>query len=72
MTGNQETFQKAMNLGHSAAWEQQWDYAATYYRQGLEEMPDNPMALTSLGLALYELQEFDGALRVYWQSQFCY
>ncbi|HEX7567562.1 MAG TPA: tetratricopeptide repeat protein [Anaerolineaceae bacterium] len=65
MTGNQEAFQKVMNLGHSAAWEQQWDHAAAYYRQALEEMPDNPMALTSLGLALFELQEFDGALRIY-------
>ena len=42
MTGNQEAFQKAMNFGHSAAWEQQWDHAAAFYRQALEEMHDNP------------------------------
>ena len=54
-----------MNLGHSAAWEQQWDHAAAFYRQALEEMPDNPTALASLGLALYEMQDFDSALHVY-------
>ena len=65
MTGNQEAFQKAMNFGHSAAWEQQWDHAAAFYRQALEEMPDNPQALSSLGLALYEMQDFESALQVY-------
>ncbi len=65
MTGNQEAFQKAMNFGHSAAWEQQWDHAAAFYRQALEEIPDQPMALASLGLALYEMQDFDSALQVY-------
>lgn len=65
MPGNQDNFQKCMNLGHSAAWDQQWDRATTYYRQALEELPDNPMALTSLGLALFEMQDFDAALQVY-------
>jgi len=68
MPGNQEAFQNAMNLGHSAAWEQQWDRAATFYRQALDEMPDNPMALSSLGLALYELQDYEAALRIYQRS----
>ena len=54
-----------MNSGHSAAWEQQWDHAAAFYRQALDELPDNPMALSSLGLALYEMQDFEAALRVY-------
>ena len=65
MTGNQEAFLKAMNFGHSAAWEQQWDHATAFYQQALEEMPDNPTALASLGLALYEMQDFDSALIVY-------
>jgi cytochrome c-type biogenesis protein CcmH/NrfG len=58
MTINQDAFQKAMNLGHSAAWDQMWDQAARYYRQALDLMPDNPKALTSLGLALFEMQFF--------------
>ena len=65
MTGNQDAFQKAMNLGHSAAWDRSWEKAAAHYRQALEQFPDHPMALTSLGLALYELQDYDGALWCY-------
>lgn len=65
MTGRQDVFQQAMNEGHSAAWDQLWERAAGYYRQALAEMPDNPQALTSLGLALIELQEFDEALKYY-------
>lgn len=65
MTGRQDVFQQAMNQGHSAAWDENWEKAATFYRQALTESPDNPQALTSLGLALIELQEFDEALRCY-------
>ncbi len=65
MSGRQDIFQQAMNQGHSAAWDQQWDRAAAYYRQALEEFPDSFQALNSLGLALIELQEYDQALRCY-------
>ncbi len=65
MAGNQELFQKAMNQGHSAAWDQLWDKAAAYYRQALEELPNHPKALISMGLALYETQHYEEALRYY-------
>src|SRR5512133_2423330 len=65
MTGRQDIFQQAMNQGHSAAWDQMWDRAAAYYRQALKEFPDNSQALSSLGLALIELQEYDEAMRCY-------
>jgi tetratricopeptide (TPR) repeat protein len=65
MTGRQDVFQQAMNQGHSAAWDERWEKAATYYRQALAEFPDNPQALASLGLALIELQDFDEALICY-------
>jgi tetratricopeptide (TPR) repeat protein len=65
MSGNQEEFQKAINLGHSAAWDQMWDRAASFYRQALEEFPDNPTALANLGLALFEMKDYDNALRIY-------
>lgn len=65
MTGNEANFQKAMNNGHSAAWDQQWDKAAASYRSALTEMPDNPKALSSLALALYQIQQFDEALLTY-------
>lgn len=65
MTGSQDTFQKAMNQGHSAAWDQLWDKASQYYRQALEEFPDNSQALSSLGLALFETMQYEEALRYY-------
>ena len=65
MTRRQEVFQQAMNQGHSAAWDQLWDRAAVFYRQALQEYPDHPQALNSLGLALIELQEYDEALICY-------
>jgi tetratricopeptide (TPR) repeat protein len=65
MSGNQDNYQRAMNFGHSAAWDQLWDRASSYYRQALEEFPDNPAALSSLGLALFEMKDYDNALRIY-------
>ena len=65
MAGNEEAFQKAISQGHSAAWDLQWDKAAIAYQQALEEIPDNPNALTSLGLALFELQRYDQSLLAY-------
>lgn len=54
-----------MNKGHSAAWDQEWEQAARYYRMAVEEFPDHAAALSNLGLALFELQDFDEALQVY-------
>ncbi len=65
MTGREEIYKKAMSLGHSAAWDQQWDKAVSAYQKALEEFPDNPKALSNLGLALFELQRFDEALQAY-------
>ncbi|HEX7976545.1 MAG TPA: tetratricopeptide repeat protein [Anaerolineales bacterium] len=65
MTGRQDLFQQAMNQGHSAAWDQMWERASVYYRQALEEFPDHPQALSNLGLALYQMQQYDESLRVY-------
>ncbi len=65
MTGRQDKFQQAINQGHSAAWDQLWDKAAHYYQQALEEFPDHPGALTSLGLALVELKRYPEALDCY-------
>jgi tetratricopeptide (TPR) repeat protein len=65
MPGREDVFQKAMNEGHSAAWDQEWGKAASAYRKALQEMPDQPKALNSLGLALFQLGEFDEALQIY-------
>lgn len=68
MTGREELFERAMNEGHSAAWDQAWDRAAGYYRRALEYIPAHPQALASLGLALYELQKYEEALKIYLQA----
>ncbi len=65
MSGREDIFQKAMNEGHSAAWDQEWDKAVAAYRRALQEFPDHPKALNSLGLALYQLGKFEEALQIY-------
>ena len=65
MTGRQDLFDESMRLGHSAAWEMQWDRAIEYYRKALAEFPDDASALMSLGLALYEGNQHKEALSIY-------
>jgi tetratricopeptide (TPR) repeat protein len=65
MPGREDIFQKAMNEGHSAAWDQEWSKAITAYRAALQEMPDHPKALNSLGLALFQQGNFEEALQIY-------
>jgi tetratricopeptide (TPR) repeat protein len=65
MPGREDIFQKAMNEGHSAAWDQEWVKAAVAYRQALQEMPDHPKALNSLGLALFQQASYEEALQIY-------
>jgi tetratricopeptide (TPR) repeat protein len=65
MAGREDVFQRAMNEGHSAAWDQAWEQAATAYKKALAEFPDNAKALNSLALSLFQLQKFDDALKVY-------
>src|SRR5574342_988874 len=65
MSGREDIFQKSMNEGHSAAWDQEWGKAAVAYRKALQEMPDNPKALNSLGLALFQQGSYDEALPIY-------
>lgn len=63
--GNEEQFRRAMNQGHSAAWEGRWQEAAEHYAQALQEFPDNPPTLNSLALAHYELGNLEQALEFY-------
>ena len=65
MPNREDVYQRAMNEGHSAAWDQDWKKAAAAYRQALQEFPDQPRALNSIGLALYQLGEFEEALQMY-------
>jgi tetratricopeptide (TPR) repeat protein len=65
MPGREDIFQKSMNEGHSSAWDQEWGKAAVAYRKALQEMPDNPKALNSLGLALFQQGNYEEALQIY-------
>lgn len=68
MSGNREAFQQAMNQGHSAAWDQRWDHAVRFYELALQEFPEDSKALSSLGLAYYELQDYETSLRYYMRA----
>lgn len=68
MSGNQQAFQNAMSQGHSAAWDQEWEKAATYYQVAINEFPNDLIALTSLALAYFELQKYPEALAHYQQA----
>jgi tetratricopeptide (TPR) repeat protein len=65
MTDDSARFQTLMNQGHSAAWDQDWEKAADIYKLALRESPDHPMGLASLGLAHFQLRQYDDALQVY-------
>jgi tetratricopeptide (TPR) repeat protein len=65
MTGRKDLFDESMQLGHSAAWDLQWDRAIEYYNKALAEFPEEPGALTSLALALLETNQLKEALAMY-------
>lgn len=65
MPEREDVFQKEMNQGHSYAWDQEWGKAVNSYRKALEEFPDHPKALSSLGLALLQSQQYEEALQIY-------
>lgn len=65
MTGREDLFYKAMDEGHSAAWDQAWDKAVEFYEAALREFPDNPKALNGYSLALFESKRMEESLLAY-------
>lgn len=65
MPGNEKKYQEAMSQGHSAGWDQQWDKAVDFYKQAVEEKPESVQALTSLGMAHFELRHYEDAQKCY-------
>lgn len=61
----QEAFQRALRRGHSFAWDRQWAQAVTAYQAALAIVPDDPAALTGLGMALVQLGRLPEALAAY-------
>lgn len=68
MSDNRGSVEQLISRGHSAAWDQNWSDAAAYYQQALDQDPDNLKALTSLGLALFEMREYKESLTYYQQA----
>ena len=65
MSQESAQFQTLMSQGHTAAWEQDWAKALELYRQALLENPQDAMGLASAGLACYQLEQYDEALKFY-------
>lgn len=65
MSERSQQFDDAMRRGNSAAWDQEWQDAVGFYQMALNEAPDDPKALLSLGLAYFEMQDFPEALGAY-------
>ena len=67
MTEREKRYQLALNQGHSAAWDLDWEKAADYYRLSLNEKPGDPKAMNNLALALFEMRKYKESLYFYLQ-----
>ncbi len=65
MTDKNQELQQLLSKGNSAAWDQKWGDAASYYQQVLELEPNNFKALTNIGLAYFEMRNFEASLAAY-------
>lgn len=60
-------YEDLMNIGHAAAWDQDWDRAVQAYSMAVQARPDIPAAYNSLGLSLIQIRppRLQQALQVY-------
>lgn len=65
MPGNRQAYEQAMNAGHNAAWDQDWQVAIAAYGRAIQEFPDDPESHIHLGLGLLEVGRLEDALKVY-------
>src|SRR5687767_162760 len=65
MADNREVYEQAMNAGHNAAWDQDWQAAIQAYGRAVQEFPTDPDGHIHLGLALLEVGRLDDALKIY-------
>lgn len=61
----QNTYEEAMNTGHAAAWDQNWEKAIGAYMMAVRARPEDPAAHNSLGLALLQARRLQDALKIY-------
>jgi tetratricopeptide (TPR) repeat protein len=69
MPGNRQVYEQAMNTGHSAAWDQDWQTAIGAYGRAIQEFPTDAEAHLHLGLGLMEIGRLEDALKVYLRAQ---
>ncbi|MCX7690904.1 tetratricopeptide repeat protein [Thermoflexus sp.] len=67
MEGDRLRYEQALRRGHEAIWQKQWSVAIAAYREALEAFPDQPEALTGLGLACMEAGQYEGAVAAFRQ-----
>ena len=65
MTDKNQELQQLLSKGNSAAWDQKWGDAASYYQEALEIEPNNFKVLTNIGLAYFKMHDYDASLRAY-------
>ena len=65
MPGDRQAYEQAMNAGHNAAWDQDWQVAIAAYGRAIQEFPEDPEAHIHLGLGLLEVGRLEDALKVY-------
>jgi len=58
-------YEEALKRGHSYSWDQDWQNAITEFEQAIEAVTDEPAPYAGLGMAYFELGEFDKALENY-------
>ena len=59
--------QRILKKGHAALWDHNWGSAVQAYMEALQEFPDHPVGLSSLGLALFHQKKFSESLRIFQQ-----
>jgi len=65
MTINEDSLQSKLNKGHAALWDYDWEGAIDAYNEALLESPENPIGLSSLGLALFHQKNYRDSLRIF-------
>jgi len=65
MSESQKRYQILMKQGNSSAWDLEWERAALFYQQALDEISDDSKALTNLGLAWFKLGDYQKSLHHY-------
>ncbi|HIE37592.1 MAG TPA: tetratricopeptide repeat protein [Anaerolineales bacterium] len=65
VAGDRTIYEEALRTGSARAWEQRWEEAVAAYQRALDEFPDDPDALSGLGLALSGAGRLEEALQAF-------